>query len=97
LGIKPNWNPENVPLANSGNYINVDCKNKLDEEFISEVVLSTYNVLEDDSVLRNSPETFEKQRGDYPIRREFENYNLILSNVNIDVIKKLTQLGFRIN
>lgn len=34
-------------------------------------VQAAYNILADDNRLRESPETFEKQRNNYPVRREF--------------------------
>ncbi len=40
------------------------------------IVRATYNILADDLLLRESPETFEKQRNNYPIRREFSAYTI---------------------
>jgi erythronate-4-phosphate dehydrogenase len=97
LGINSNWYPENIPLAKNGNKIEIDCKNMDEQDIISKVVSDTYSIVHDDDALRKSPKTFEKQRGDYPIRREFNNYNIHLGNCNDDVVDKLVNLGFKIN
>jgi len=38
---------------------------------LSDYILSTYDILADDRRLRESPESFEEQRNNYPVRREF--------------------------
>jgi erythronate-4-phosphate dehydrogenase len=97
LGINSNWYPENIPFAENGNKIEIDCKNMSEQNIISKVVSTTYSIQHDDDTLRKTPGTFEKQRGDYPIRREFNNYNIHLTNCNDRVVDKLVNLGFKIN
>lgn len=96
LGLKVNWYPENIPILESGNSVVIDCKNKTHQDLIKEAVVGSYNILEDDKRLRKSPETFEKQRGEYQIRREFSHYNLELRNCESKVNKQLKMLGFNI-
>ena len=96
LGIDTNWYPNNIPSSESGNNIEIQCKNKHDQEIIKEAVDKTYKISEDDKILRNSPKTFEKQRGDYPIRREFSNYEVVLTDCELDVVNKLEILGFKV-
>ena len=96
LGIETNWYPNDIPSSKSGNKIELQCKNKIDQEIIKKAVFMTYKISEDDKILRNSPNTFEKQRGDYPIRREFNNYEVILKDCEIDVVNKLENLGFKV-
>ena len=96
LGIDTNWYPNNIPSSESGNNIEIQCKNKHDQEIIKEAVDKTYKISDDDKVLRNSPKTFEKQRGDYPIRREFSNYEVVLTDCELDVVNKLEILGFKV-
>ena len=45
-----------------------------------EAVSLSYNIKEDSERLRNSPSTFEKQRGDYPLRREFPVFSVECSD-----------------
>ena len=96
LGIDTNWYPNDIPSSESCNKIEIQCKNKHDQEIIKEAVDKTYKISEDDKILRNSPKTFEKQRGDYPIRREFSNYEVVLTDCELDVVNKLEILGFKV-
>lgn len=97
LGLTQNWYPESIPQADEGSDIIVNCKNKSDQEIISEAVFATYLVLNDSDKFKNNPNTFEKQRGDYPIRREFQNYKVTLNNCNSDVAEKIKKLGFQLS
>ncbi|MFZ1289962.1 MAG: 4-phosphoerythronate dehydrogenase PdxB [Melioribacteraceae bacterium] len=96
LGMTKNWYPENIPDANNGNEIEMDCLNKSDQEIFTEIVEHTYSIMEDDERLRKSVSTFEKQRGDYPIRREFINYYLKIENCNDSIKSNLSNFGFNI-
>jgi len=83
-------------LSNENLNVEINCKGKLDEEIFSEAILHTYDVLNDNERFRESPTTFEKQRGNYPIRREFQAHTLMLKNCKPHVSEKLKQLGFSI-
>jgi len=87
------WYPENIP--HPGNkLIEIDCSGKSDEEIIGEAVKVTYDIASDDFKLRQSPETFEKHRGDYGIRREFQSYRIVTGNCSRELNEKLIRLGF---
>lgn len=90
-----NWYPGNVPVP-SAPLIEIDGKGKIDESVIRMAVLNTYNVKADDERLRLSPSTFEKQRGDYPLRREFSSYSVELTNASAEVCLALKTMGFSI-
>ncbi len=90
-----NWYPGNVPEPVSPEII-IDGKGKSDEAIIREAVLHTYNIKSDDEKLRLSPSTFEKQRGEYPIRREFSSYSVELTNASADVCVALDRMGFHL-
>ena len=66
------------------------------QEVLSEAVLHTYNVMEDDEALRQNPELFEKLRGDYPVRREFSAFTVHLANGTTKQAKALSDLGFKL-
>lgn len=92
LGIDE-WNPSGVePPSNP--VIELDGNGKHDEEILTEVILSTYEIESDDKALRENTHLFEKLRGDYPVRREFACYSVNAKNVEADVIEKLQKLGF---
>jgi len=96
LGMKENWYPASIPSPADGLNINIDCKNKTPQEVICEAVLKTYDIRNDDRNLRSSPETFEEQRGNYPVRREFHNYYLNLVNSNDEINKIAAGFQFKL-
>lgn len=89
------WFAEDIPLPEVTKF-NLDCTGKLKQQVISEAILKTYNILEDDARLRASVPTFEKQRGNYPLRREFHAFTIKLENNHSDINKTLSGLGFKI-
>jgi erythronate-4-phosphate dehydrogenase len=91
-----NWYTKDVPQPLSP-IITIDCKEKTDEDILREAVSSTYNITDDDLKLRFSPSDFEKQRGKYPLRREFSAYSVKLLNCSNKSQIALKELGFRIN
>jgi len=69
LGIN-DWKVENVPIEDNPEILIPDELNDTQSR-IAHAVNHCYDIAFDDRILRSSPETFEKQRGDYRIRREF--------------------------
>jgi erythronate-4-phosphate dehydrogenase len=47
--------------------------------------------------LRAAPASFEKQRGDYPVRREFEAFTVNVKNAIPKIEDLLRELGFAIH
>jgi len=88
-----NWYPEQLemPMINrillNGSQLTV-------QEIIREAVTSTYDIWQDDSRLRSATQDFEKQRGAYPVRREFPAYNIQASHLEIGVLDTLKKMGF---
>lgn len=89
------WYPERVPLPEC-TMIDIDCTNLNMQEILHTIIQATYNILRDDQQLRNSPQTFEKQRGDYPLRREFPIYTVKLSKRNDAVLQRVKAIGCKI-
>jgi erythronate-4-phosphate dehydrogenase len=94
LGIKPNWYPQNLPAPNKSKDIKIDCNEKSTQEVIYDCISTTYNIIEDDIKLRNSIAEFEKQRAEYPSRREFNYYDVYLSNAEESLSSAISELGF---
>lgn len=88
------WKCEHVELPASTE-IYLKGTNKSEQNIFSEAILATYDIREDDQRLRNSLDTFEKQRGDYPLRREFPVFTIKAKNMNKEIMEKLIKLGFR--
>ena len=94
LGID-NWVPNDIPEPPEKNVL-VNCNDKSDDMIVQEVILATYQILEDDRRLRESASTFEQQRGEYPLRREFHAYHVILSETRPEVQRRLKRLRFKV-
>ena len=85
-----NFTVKNVPVPGETDLILPQ------EDAVGTAVLSTYDVLQDDRILRESPETFEKQRSRYPLRREFAAYRIKnCIELNEPDLEILQLLGFQ--
>ncbi len=89
------WYPDNVP-GPSHPVAEIICTAKSDEEIVREAIFHTYNIDEDNINLRFSPADFEKQRGNYPPRREFPAYTIKLKAGTKRISKLLKDIGFNI-
>jgi erythronate-4-phosphate dehydrogenase len=87
------WVPTTVPLPEQP-IIELDCTGLSRQAIFSRLVRHTYDVLADDRRLRNSPQTFEKQRGEYPLRREFTAYQVRLQHASNDARSLTSAIGF---
>ena len=94
LGID-NWQPENIPEPENCE-LRINCNGKSLQDVIKKAIDATYRISEDDSRLRNSTETFEKQRGDYPLRREPLVYRINLIDDSANYAEKLAELRFNL-
>ncbi len=94
LGIN-NWQPHEVePPENP--VFEIDGNQRREYSILAEAILSTYNIETDDEALRKNPKEFEKLRGDYPVRREFDSFSIKAKNVEKETLEKLEKLGFKI-
>jgi len=82
--------PENPVIEADGN-------GQTGQQIIDDTVIHTYPIMSDHERLRQSPETFEVQRGNYPNRREFNAYTANVSSPNRDAGTILENLGFIVN
>jgi erythronate-4-phosphate dehydrogenase len=97
LNIDKDWYPKEIPRPGNSREILIDCKKHSNQEIFYKAVVSSYDIMIDDGILRNSAETFEKQRGNYPVRREFPFYKIKTENCINEIENKLKDLGFQIN
>lgn len=95
LGLPENWYPDQVPPPLNEQELEIDCTGMSYQQIFSQVILHTYNIKRDDLLLRKSPGKFEHLRDEYPVRREFQAYKVILSNAEPEIIKKIKMLGFQ--
>lgn len=96
IGID-NWECTDIELPSGSTVIEIDGQNKTDQQILSEAILTTYDIRDDDQALRDSVESFEKLRGDYPVRREFPVYEIKAINLEQRMIEMLRDIGFRVN
>jgi erythronate-4-phosphate dehydrogenase len=76
--------------------IEFDCTGLSQQAMFVRLVQHTYDILADDQRLRESPQTFEKQRGEYPLRREFVAYTVRLENATADARSLVRTMGLSI-
>lgn len=95
FGITQDWYPQ-LPEPLNPTIIDLDFSGKSNQEIFYDAVSAAYNIREDDARLRNSPETFENQRGNYPVRFEFPHYKIKLDNLRLETVSSLQRLGFKI-
>jgi erythronate-4-phosphate dehydrogenase len=89
------WYPTEVPVSHEP-VLTIDCNGKSNEDIMRKAVIHTYNIVEDDIRLRFDPSLFEKERENYPVRREFSYYTINLRNGNEEIEKLLKGLGFKV-
>ncbi len=89
------WYPSEVP-GTQDPVLEIDCAGKTSEEIVRKAVNHTYNIVEDDVRLRFDPSRFEKERENYPVRREFSYYSINLKDGNEEAEKLLRDLGFKV-
>ena len=94
LGID-DWETNDIPDPMNPE-IRINCQGLTREEIISRAVLHTYRITEDDTKLREEISGFEKQRGSYPLRREFKAYNLAIEHADPETKRICRKLGFNV-
>ncbi len=95
LGLNE-WKPQNLPIPENTS-LTADLSTYPFEEVLLQLVKATYPIMDDDERLRRSPETFEQQRGSYPLRREYNSYSVTAINANTTEESILSTLGFALN
>jgi erythronate-4-phosphate dehydrogenase len=88
------WSPNNIEKPPFPE-ITINCEGLTKEEVLFQSIIATYDIKYDDNKLRDSIETFEKQRGDYAIRREFHAYKIHLLNDKHHIQNILKEIGFK--
>ncbi len=94
LGLA-NWYPNNIPVPEKTE-IEINCSGLSLQQVIGKAIISTYDVLNDNNRLRRSAHTFEHQRNNYPLRREFNTFRVKLHNAAAESVDILKRLGFKI-
>ena len=96
LDVLTDWYPDTIPVPPMPTDIFIDCKGKTEQQVLYEAVTHTYPIWEDSMRLKQNPSDFEKQRGDYWIRREFDAFTVYLKHPTEKIVHRLGLLGFNI-
>lgn len=92
---RDDWAPDSIPLPVDKELLG-DAAAGNEQELIWDLFRKTYDVNADDRRLRSDPGAFEKQRGDYPFRREPAYYAVRLFHGYRELTEKLEALGFSV-
>ena len=89
----PVWNPSPLLPAPSVPELKLDSRGKTDVEVLTEAVSAVYDICADRLTAENA-ERFDKLRAHYPVRREFKNTTVCLTETRPVLMKKLLHAGF---
>lgn len=89
------WYPHEI-AESENNIIDLDAGQLSFQEALTEAILKTYPVWEDNNLLKSNPDNFENLRSEYRIRREFQAYQINLSHDHSLLSKVLRKLGFKV-
>ena len=95
LGIDASWKVDELlpdPLVPS---VTVKAEGREDEDALWEIVRQVYDIESDDRTLRQDPSTFDHQRSNYAVRREFRFTEVTLEGASESLATKVRKLGFR--
>ena len=88
-----NWYPDNVPVPEN-TVIESPADGSLEEKLLY-IVSQSYNIADDTKALKQTPQDFEKLRGNDPLRREFGIFTVV--NADSQCAEVLKNLGFKVN
>jgi len=88
------WYPADLPPPERPT-IEIDARNLSPEEVVHAAVFRTCDLVSDDRRLRGSPDRFERQRAEYPPRREFPIHTVSLRHADPETEALLRGIGFR--
>ncbi len=90
-----NWYPQEIPCPKNTT-IELDCSGFTLQQIVGKAILFTYDVLHDDNRFRETVTSFEFQRNNYPVRREFGTFKVKLANADSRQYNVLKELGFKV-
>ena len=74
------WEVTQVPQSLQPSEFSIDTIGKSPQEVLADAILHTYDIKSDDAALRADIASFEKQRSNYPVRREFPAFSVKVLN-----------------
>ena len=92
---RDDWRPLVLPLPEQSE-LQGDASQDQERELLWDIYRSTYDVSSDDERLRRTPGSFEKLRGEYPLRREPSAYSVRLFQGYQELNMVLEKLDFSV-
>ena len=74
------WEVTQVPQSLQPSEFSIDTIGKSPQEVLADAILHTYDIRTDEAALRADIASFEKQRSNYPVRREFPAFSVKVLN-----------------
>lgn len=104
LGVEPTWTPDALLPAPAVPEIRLEPSDRTEEDVIGDIVRRVYDIEADDRRLREiageeprqRAAAFERQRQEYPVRREFRYTRVVLSAPRPSLERKLRGLEFEV-
>ncbi len=103
LGVNPSFSPEGLLPPALVPELTVRAAGRPDEDVLREVVKPVYGVEVDDARMRTidseparQAAEFDRQRKDYPVRREFRYTRVKAAGAGVSLLAKLEGLGFQV-
>ncbi|MCQ2149049.1 MAG: 4-phosphoerythronate dehydrogenase PdxB [Bacteroidales bacterium] len=91
------WKVTDLPLPARSLGFSIDDAAPLSlQQLVERAVLHAYDVTEDSDALRGDLAAFERLRGEYPVRREFQAFTVRLRGASASQVSALRQLGFNV-
>lgn len=97
------WRPTGIPAPTHGAHtgeeaqsFTLDAAGKSRQQVLSEAILHAFDVAVDSDALRGDISSFERLRGDYPVRREPSAFTITLANGSPSLAEALQQLDFKV-
>lgn len=88
------WYPRDIPAPPQPTVTLAASAGTVQQQ-IAAAVRATYDIVADDARLRADPASFERQRVEHPVRREFVHHQLVTDGLPPDVARPLLSLGMR--
>ena len=77
-----------------GSTISFATSKQAGERLLYRAIEATYDIMEDDARLRRSPDSFERQRANYPLRREIGAFSVKLPSAALHLKSAFERIGF---
>ncbi len=95
IGIEKEWYPAGLPRPLPEEELVIDCTGLTLQKILYSAIKHTYDIYGESRALKESPGSFEQQRNNYGIRREFGYYKIKLINAPLEAERILSGLGFK--